>query len=143
MREIKFRAWNKKKNKMTKHFGYGKTYMSGGDGISINELIKAEQAYNMIIMQYTGLKDKNEKEIYEGDVVESVSPIIMLSTNKETGEMGRSVYVVGYEKDRARFNFKRITDNNFEGYGMKQTHQSKWYTIIGNVYENPELKEAI
>ena len=58
MREIKFRAWIAKDNEMQY-------------GVSLNSLGQhAQQGEDAIIMQYTGLKDKNGKEIYEGDILE-------------------------------------------------------------------------
>ena len=139
MREIKFRAWNKKKNKMTKHFGYGKTYMSGGDGISINELIKAEQAYNMIIMQYIGLKDKNGKEIYEGDVVKW-----SYSQDEASSFIAKVIWIDFVDKgdldtDQRHIGFMlEFSDKGITDFPIK--HELE---IIGNVYENPELKETL
>jgi len=59
VREIKFRAWNKENKKMDYfHLTHGDSYGIGGDIFPEYE-----------IMQYTGLKDKNGKEIYEGDIM--------------------------------------------------------------------------
>ena len=76
------------------------------------------------LVEYTGLKDKNGKEIYEGDIVEwqfADGPIPC---------------VIEWEKYHTRFNLKPLD----EDYGMShEFHEKTKIEIIGNIYENPDL----
>ena len=68
MREIKFRAWDTDKNKMVKVDTIDFYNGNVNDVDFYNQEIHF--GYSTVLMQYTGLKDKNGTEIYEGDVVE-------------------------------------------------------------------------
>jgi uncharacterized phage protein (TIGR01671 family) len=111
MREIKFRAWNKwaDRNEMA-YFNL--------DTCMLDTL-----AYNAPIMQYTGLKDKNGKEIYEGDVVNRSFP----------GGVEFKGTVKFYE---CAF----WIDNGKQSVGLFSEIDE--ITILGNIYENPELLEG-
>ena len=61
MRDIKFRAWNEVQEKMLNWYDFLDT--------NIKNTFVAPESTGLILMQYTGLKDDNEKEIYEGDIV--------------------------------------------------------------------------
>ncbi len=64
MREIKFRAWDKvEKQMITKNFG---NFINFNGTVFHNGMKQGDWT----LMQYTGLKDKNGKEIYEGDIVQ-------------------------------------------------------------------------
>jgi len=109
MREIKFRAWDIE----------GKYIISSTQSMATiisKELSDIPHHYK--IMQYTGLKDKNGKEIYEGDIVK-----------KENNKL----YQIKYKE----FGFQAI-DNLGQNWYL-----TDWYKceIIGNIYENPELLE--
>lgn len=127
MRDIKFRAWDKAEKRMVlpeNAIGW-KIHFSG----SVD--YKGSWATgDLILMQYTGLKDKNGKEIYEGDVV--------------VGEKGnyqcRVQGVVKY--GGLAFAYVGKTD---EGENWFDTITSPTWTtdsrikVIGNIHENPEL----
>ena len=66
MREIKFRAWDKINSKILR--GGISLYMSDCSRHSTFHNFKGDTPSSIILMQYTGLKDKNGKEIYEGDI---------------------------------------------------------------------------
>ena len=68
MREIKFRAWDKLYNRM--YYMDNCDFILERDGVSVfSEFTKDRINKNWELMQYTGLKDKNGKEIFVGDIV--------------------------------------------------------------------------
>ena len=91
--------------------------------------------------QYTGLKDKNGKEIYEGDVMQTYFSFA-------PGDAGYGVsqrpFVVKWEQGRTAFRaFKPKTNSRHildtvDFFEM----QSKIYEVIGNIHDNPELLEV-
>ena len=78
------------------------------------------------VRQYTGLKDKNGKEIYEGDIV---------SFNLKSDSEGQP-YIIGYIEYQTTFSGYRIM--SFEG-SFALDYNIKDIEVIGNIYDNPEL----
>jgi len=131
MREIKFRAWLAKDKKM---FYPPKNLQAIGNPTPVE--FRNPQNEKVVLMQLTGLKDKNGKEIYEGDIIEfkcyecnsiHVGGIIWLGDLacwgiKQEGENGCPLQVP----------FKK--DGEMVGVGIFPIEK-----IIGNIYENKEL----
>lgn len=112
MREIKFRAWNKD----GRYWLTDPTSPWGG----INSAIHHIQD-NYELMQYTGLKDKNGKEIYEGDIVKIGNDLI---------EEVKWVGVGDWMEDKQPM-------VGFVSHGT--IYKGKPIEVIGNIYENKDL----
>lgn len=127
MREIKFRAWDKE----IKQVVYYPMFKFNGNTVDINEQFKCVQnGDEYILMQYTGLKDKNGKEIYEGDIVKYTrnNQIITASIEWREGE--------------GCYHYHNIEDSVDSDSLVKESMffiGSETVEIIGNIYENPEL----
>ena len=77
-------------------------------------------------MQYTGLKDKNGKEIYDGDVVENKQPYA-------------SIHIVMWDEKRCGFYLQPIDGLRKAAYDKGYKMNSGKNKIIGNIHENQEL----
>ena len=122
-REIKFRAWDKENKKMIgPNFPVDDIYLSLG-GKLYNGLNGVEFSHNFILMQYTGFKDKNRKEIYEGDIIK------LYDKFSQKWEVGTIVFKDGC------FVWKKAHDDLIQWL----TPYPREWEIIGNIFENPEL----
>lgn len=124
MREIKFRAWDKKNKRMVIVASYefinfsGETTIQWGKEEYRESCCKhGDNEDRLELMQYTGLKDKNDVEIYEGDIV----------------KIGKyKPRVVKYEHFYTDDSYGGVSNMGFYDIGTQDE-------IIGNIYENPEL----
>jgi len=137
MREIKFRAWDKKRNVMVtvdnedswdseKDEWYGHV-----DEMALNALGSLSEERH-VVQQYTGLKDKNGKEIYEGDILKTIDHFGMVFV-KELVYDQDAFCVLGSGGPGLPDNCtwtQRIS-------GLKNIE------VIGNIYENPELLNPV
>lgn len=128
MRQIKFRAWDIKRN------AWG--YQEGVATAFPHDIMRPDTPYQVLtlnregidLMQYTGLKDKNGIEIYEGDII--------FSSHVEDNKAGsvkwsdiHHAYIIDYPRRRGD-----ATDQWQDMHGKEHC-----YEVIGNIYETPEL----
>lgn len=129
MRKIKFRAWDKKWKEWLNPKEHV-IYACNGDVGEVNddELVE-DIVHDTVVEQFTGLHDKNGKEIYEGDIVK----VVGLFGFEFTGQV---VY------DRFGFNLKDFWCSGFDDPDLAFSEEHDWQ-VIGNIHENPELLEKI
>ncbi|HHT5924126.1 TPA: YopX family protein, partial [Listeria monocytogenes] len=95
---------------------------------------------DVVLMQYTGLKDKNGKKIFEGDVVTAFSNINKY-TDSFAGDVEPTFCFTSIVYDGACF---KTTYKGEPSYVLNQNGSSlvKHMEVIGNIHENPELLEG-
>jgi len=134
-REIKFRAWDIKRKKMWSPEEMGEdqlTLMPDGRGfINVSgTLTKLSQfCSNLIPQQFTGFKDKNGKEIYEGDICQA-------GTYAEGAAKWDKVYEVQFDQYEWMFCPGKTSDI----IPFRET-TSMFVEILGNIHNNPSLLE--
>lgn len=120
MREVKFRAWEKTLNEIIPvlNVDFDKQIINKGSAWRFFKEIE--------LMQYTGLKDMNGVEIYEGDLVEHEMEVNGLWEPYEACE-------VVFDEGCGIYCFEWDSPNPMSVYRNLK--------VIGNIYENPELSE--
>lgn len=131
MQALKFRAWHK----IFKNYAHIKRTWLDGDGDGHDEIFAvsdAERTYSgheVVLEQYTGLKDKNGKGIYEGDIIRYT--IWLRGAAKELICTKVVKWWSGEEEE-----WPCCTTS-----GFSLPHSEDGYEVIGNIHENPELLE--
>jgi uncharacterized phage protein (TIGR01671 family) len=131
--EIKFRAWDTMAHKMEP---VGEITFDTGLEVAIGNQngktrsVNVQYQPHIILMQYTGLHDKNGREVYEGDIV-NVHRVVLSPGDR-----------IGWVEYTAKYGYSIR-------FGNRSCRQSDWandegakYEVIGNIFDNPELLEA-
>ena len=125
----KYRVWDSVKKKFVEHFFITDNGLicNMEKPTSEHKLIIPVEKSELILMQSTGLVDKEGTEVFEGDILHH-----QIQTEY--------TFIVKYDKDKGRW----------YGYGLSRTYRIDitkeflpYYKVIGNIYENPELLEEM
>lgn len=146
---FKVRVWDKQRKKMFADYltsvnlfgGSGTLSVSGRDEEDTKEwtLMIPDEA---VLMEFTGLLDKNDKEIYDGDILRFTAKIRTAA---------HPLSVVFFQDNRARWALEVVGKTIVGTHGqqkeyvsleesrLKDYQNNGYYEVIGNIYENPEL----
>jgi uncharacterized phage protein (TIGR01671 family) len=140
MRVIKFRAWDKENKIMYYEGNFAfeeKGFAGGWTGQPTEPSWSYRKPEEIELMQFTGLHDKDGKEIYEGDIIETW----YFENNEDTLGSCRDLNakaVIKYYTDRASF-VAEPTNKAYSKLCNFSEFSKDHLKVIGNIYENPEL----
>lgn len=121
-RKIKFRAWDKKSKEIYDFSEIGHWDLNSAFGF------KNHEHPDWIFMQFTGLKDKKGKDIYEGDVVDI--------SGQKGPKKNQFIWALGWDNEDLCWSFVYETGEPARSINRKD---KECMEIIGNIYEHPEL----
>lgn len=136
MREILFRGKRLDNGEWVKGFitsscdCAGRLYFIEQPALDLDDCNHSYEVDFTTIGQYTGLNDKDGTKIFEGDIVE------FTDFNGDT-----TPYEVFYDGNNGKFAIAENGNRNFDdGFELFERNEYfKWFTVIGNIYDNPEF----
>ena len=120
-REIKLRAWNEIISEMV----YEKNTPHNFGRLNSAEILRMYDN----VMQFTGIRDKNGKEVYEGDLLSDMKEFPM-------------ILPVIYDEENAMFCCDISYKNDGSSIDGIKACFSDGFTVVGNIFENPELLKS-
>ena len=132
----KYRAWDKTRNEMNYKVMVGNCDLSDANWTCPIIWIEERQDWLHFddydsIMQSTGLRDKNGKEIFEGDILACKTDDEVINLN------------IFWDEEHALFMFESKKYNEQEPLYELVENNTYPFEIIGNIYENPEILEDL
>lgn len=161
---LKFRAWNSR-TKTMQYTDKNQTVWVGGTTPSVNTTVAttigAQISGDFIPMQFTGVYDKNKKEVYHGDLIQYKSyhvskrwwskqsdiPVIEEECKRQRESFNVVVNQVRYSEGGFVLDYPVTLFDVARGVRFKKgesnscdTEEKQWdFEVVGNIYENPEL----
>lgn len=135
MREIKFRACYKSDKKMMYRSVYDRNWYTDPKGGKAVITIHPNDQNTMHLMQFTGLKDKNGKEIYEGDILKAKASDVIHPQDLHKVKDEYIISSIYWNKIECCFE----TDFNAVWF----PYSEKTLEVIGNIYQNKELIKTL
>jgi uncharacterized phage protein (TIGR01671 family) len=131
MNNLKFRAWDNRRKQMNYKVCVGNTDMNDKNYTCSTILIDGEWVHfddycDIVVEQYTGLKDRNGKEIYEGDVVNNRELALYSTKGVVRYDTKSGCLVINNVDGRTKRLTVKVIKNNF-------------VEVIGNIHENGDL----
>jgi uncharacterized phage protein (TIGR01671 family) len=126
-RQIKFKFWNKKNSRFLQNDNNSidKTIFDLWDWVEVMGTCTSFPMGDYVFVQYTGLTDKNNNPIYEGDIT--------IDTQKQK-------YEIIFDENHARYDLKVCGENKLSQTSyFTQIYEKKHIEVIGNIFEHPEL----
>ncbi|ANS04906.1 hypothetical protein [uncultured Mediterranean phage] len=130
MREIKFRVWDKTHKCWLENFVIYQYGNVSSSGVWLQEK-------EVVIEQFTELKDKNGKDIYEGDLINLSYP--SFASHTRAGEIKYKGCEVVYESEAGAFCVKEPVLGGSSALIPLVTERMYILEVIGNIHENPNL----